>query len=266
MRKQLWLVCCVCGPLVLAAGCSRDSTSPTDSAADSALLSDIAVDPTLSAAAGQASLPGLTMEPSTTYSGSVGATNPCSYTAQLGRVVCTPVVRHGLTITRSIAYNTAAGVAQPKRDADTRFATTWITVKGTITARKGTVAVDRASALTVSGLGRGAVTHTLNGSEGGTSTGTFATEKGTVTSAERFEAATTNVVVPADAKHAWPLSGTTSRSSTVTISVGGGPIRTHTSSETVTYNGTSVVSVTVVRDGKTSSCTRDLATHKLTCP
>jgi hypothetical protein len=139
-------------------------------------------------------------------------------------------------------------------------------VKGTITTRKGPVTVDRSSSLTVSGLGRGAATHTLNGSEEGTSTGTFTTPKGTVASAEKFAATTKDVVVRADAKHAWPLSGTTSRSATVTTSLAGAPSRTHTSSETVTYNGTSVVNVTLVRDGKTRNCTRNLASRKLTCP
>jgi hypothetical protein len=265
MRKHPWFTVSVFALVALVAGCGRDG-GPTATLPDDALLAEVAVDPSLSAAAGQASLPGLTMEPAATYTGSVATGNQCSYRAAQGRVVCAPVVRHGLTITRSMAFYTAAGIPQPRRNADTRSINTEIAVKGTVTTKKGSIAVDRASSLTVSGLGQGATTHTLNGSEKGTSTGTFTTEKGTVSSVETFEVETKNVVVAAGGKSTWPLSGTTTHSSSRTISRAGSPTHTSTSTETVTYNGTSVVNVTIVRDGKTSNCTRNLATGKLTCP
>src|SRR3981081_188442 len=117
MRKHLLLAGCGFALLVLAAGCGREVTAPAAGAVDPALLSEVAADPALSAAAGQASLPGLTMEPATTYTGSVSATSQCTYDAQLGRVRCAPVVRNGLTITRSFAFYTTADAAQPKRHA-----------------------------------------------------------------------------------------------------------------------------------------------------
>ncbi len=273
-KRYYWFAVCVIALLALAAtGCSREATTPTAAVADSTLFADAAAaaDPALSADAGQASLPGLTMEPASTYSGSVSPTRPaCSYDATTGRFICTPVVRDGLTYTRSYAFYDGAGKPQSARNADTRAMNTQVSVKGTRKlVRKnvtiGSVDVDRASDLTVSGLGKGAATHTLNGSEAGTSIATWTGEKGTVTSKETFEAKTTNVVVPAEGKSRWPLSGTTSRTWTTTVSRAGGPSRTSTTTETVTYNGTNVVDVTYVRDGKTRSCTKDLATGKLTC-
>jgi hypothetical protein len=46
---------------------------------------------------------------------------PCNgvFSAATGRVTCDPITRDGITITRSFAYTTAAGVAQPAFDDQT---------------------------------------------------------------------------------------------------------------------------------------------------
>lgn len=254
--------------MVLAvAGCSRDGASPTstDARADGDLLTAASADPALGAAPAQASLPGLTMDPEATYRGSVGAADACTYSPAEGRAFCAPVTRNGLTITRSIGWYDAAGKPQARRDSATRSMNTQIGVKGTVTREGGTTTVDRSSSLTVSGLGRGATTHTLNGSETGALSSTFTTSRGTASSQERFTVATKDVVVPVEVRNRWPLSGTTSRTSTMTATRG--PVtRTSTTSHTVVFDGTSTPTVTVVRDGVTRSCTADLAAHRLSCP
>ena len=266
MRKSLWFTACVVALIALAAGCGHQEIAPTAAAPDSAVFAAAAVDPALSAAAGQASLPGLTMEPTTTYSGSVAPTDPCTYDATIGRVVCVPVVRDGLTYTRSYAYYDAAGKPQPTHNADTRSMNTQVGVKGTRTTAKGSVGIDRSSSLTLSGLGKGAATHTMNGTEHGTTTSSYTIYWGKVTATETFDATTTDVVVPAEGKTRWPLSGSTSRTSTTVATLENGPTKTSTTSETVTYNGTSSVPVVITHDGTTRTCTKDLATGKLACP
>ena len=62
----------------------------------------------------------------------------------------------------------------------------------------------------------------------------------------------------------WPLSGTTTRTTTLTLTRGTAT-RSTTVSEQVTFTGTSVVNVTITRDGVTRTCTRDLATRTGTC-
>lgn len=275
MRKTFWFTACVVALAALASGCSHQETAPvaaTKSAIpDSAVFSQASVDPSLSATAGQASLPGLTMEPTTTYTGdaapaSTTTTNPCAYDASSGRVVCTPVVREGLTYTRSYAYYDTAGKAQPSPNAATRSMNTQISVKGTRTTAKGdTVAIDRSSNTTLSGLGKGAATHTINGTEHGTTTSSYTIFWGKVSATETFDVVTKDVVVQAEAKSRWPLSGTTTRTSTTVATLEKTLTRTSTSSETVTYDGTNIAKVVIVRDGVTRNCTRDLSTGKNTC-
>ena len=264
MRYRLWLSISAVAGLTLGSACGHESVGPLF-VVDDSLLAAVSVDPALTSEAGQASLPGLLAAPATTFTGSLSTVNSCVYDASIGRIVCAPVVRNGLTYSRSIAYYDSKGIAQPARNADTREMNTKITVKGTTTTKKGPLTVDRASSLTLSQLAKGSLVHTMNGTETGTSVGTFVTSKGTVTSTEQFDAISADVVVPATGKVHWPLSGTTTRVSTITVTIGGGATRSSTMSETVTYTGTNIVTVTMSHDGKTRNCTKDLATGKLTC-
>jgi hypothetical protein len=251
--------------LLALAACAHEGAAPTTPPDDAGLLAAAAVDLSVGAAAGQASLPGLTMEPASTYDGALRGSDQCTYVPDVGRVVCAPVTRNGLTFTRSIAFHDAAGQPQPRRDSTTASVNTQVGVKGTTTTDRGTLAVDRSSSLTVSGLGRDATTHTLNGSESGTTTHAFTTKDGNATATETFTAATKDVVVPVPkTRGSWPLSGTTTRASTLAITRGT-MTRSMTMSEQVTFTGTSVVNVTLTRDGVTRTCTRDLATHMGTC-
>lgn len=251
----------------VTSSCSSDGGSALAplAAVDDSLLAAVAVDPALSAEPAQATLPGLVADNQNTFSATVAPAQVCTWTPTVGRIICTPIVRDGLTYSRSVGYYDAKGIAQPKRDSLTRSMNTRITVKGTTTTKRGPLVVDRASSLTVSGLGKGAVTHTMDGSEAGTSVGTFVVNNVNVTSAESFSSVTASVVVPAEGKTKWPLSGTTTRTSTQTVTRAGGATRTSASSESVTFNGTQVVPMTLTRDGKTRACTKDLGTGKLSC-
>jgi hypothetical protein len=262
MQRALRLV--AVGATVLVAACAHDSTPTVGLDAD---LANLSVDPSVGATSGQASLPGLTMSPDPTYQGSIAATEQCSYSPTSKRVECAPVTRDGLTITRSMAFYDAAGAAQTHRDSLTRSTNTQVAVKGSTTTDRGAMAVDRVSSMTLSGLGKNATTHTLNGEEKGTTSGTVTTDNGSsATITESFQTRTENVVVPAPfTATSWPVSGTTTRTSTSTVSRGA-TTRTTTASEHATYNGTSKVSVVVTRGGTTHTCTRDLSAHTMSCP
>ena len=251
--------------LTLAACAHSDAPTGTVDPAD--LLNSVAVDPSVGATPSQASLLGITMEPVTSFEGTVSAAAGCVYSPTSQRIECPAVTRNGLTFTRSIAYYDANGAAQSARNADTRSANTRIDVTGTTTTPRGSLTVVRASNLTVAGLGAGATTHTLNGLETGTTSGTLTTDRGSATMTETSASKTENVVVPVPATAgSWPLSGTTTRSGTTTATrAATNESRTSSWSEKVTWNGTSTVTVVVTRDGVTKTCTRNLATSRATC-
>jgi hypothetical protein len=251
--------------LALAACARSESPTAADQASD--LLASVVVDPSLGSEPGQASLLGLTMEPTSTYAGDLSAATSCVYSPTSKRVECPPITRNGLTITRSIAFFDANGEAQPKRDENTRSTNSRIDVTGSSTTPRGTLAVVRSSDQTVSGLGRSATTHTINGLETGKTSGTLSTERGAVTMSEETSSKTDNVVVPVPAERgSWPLSGSTTRSGTTSATrAATNESRSSSWSEKITFTGTSVVNVEITRDGKTKTCTRDLALRTSTC-
>lgn len=239
--------------------CSTERVTPPAQEVEIAEL-----EPALGAMAGQASLPGLMMGPGFDLA---GATAGCQWDATVSRVVCAPVTRNGLTIQRSFVFLDANGAPQARRDETTVASNTRVAVAGTVAGPRGSITVDRASTLTVSGLRPGSATHTLDGEESGTMSGTHATDRGTVVSTETFRATTEKVVVPVPrSPGAWPLSGTSTRRSTVTASrEGSSGTRTRTVSHQVTFNGTRYVPVTITLDGTTRQCTLDLALHRTDC-
>lgn len=260
MPQSLRTVTAIAATLLIGA-CAHDSlTANMDGD-----LATLSLDASASEVPGQASLPGFTMSADPTFQGTVGPADHCTFVPASGRLECDPVTRGGLTITRSIAFYNAAGSAQQRRDSTTRSANTRVAVAGTTTTAKGTLTVDRASSVTVSGLGERVTTHTLNGSEEGTTSGTVTTDRGAATITESFRATTASVVVPAPfTATSWPTSGTTARVTSQTVTRGT-ETRASTLGETVTYNGTSAVPVVITRDGTTRRCTRDLATHRTVC-
>lgn len=251
-----------CAAALLLAGTVSCSTETVTPPVQEVTITEF--EPTLGAMAGQASLPGLMMGPGFDLA---GATAGCQWDATVSRVVCAPVTRNGLTIRRSFVFLDANGAPHARRDETTVASNTRVAVAGTVVGPRGSITVDRASTLTVSGLRPGSATHTLDGEESGTTSGTHSTDRGTVRSTETFHATTENVVVPVPrSPGAWPLSGTSTRRSTVTASrEGSSETRTRAFSQQVTFNGTRYVPVTLTLDGTTRQCTLDLAVHRTDC-
>lgn len=245
--------------LLGAVACSTETVAPPVQEVDIA-----GFDPSLGAVAGQAGFPGLTMNLAHDV---VSATDGCQWDAAVARVVCAPVTRNGLTVRRSFVFLDGDATPQPRRDESTVAMNTRIAVAGSIATDRGTVTVDRGSTLTVSGLARGSSGRTLNGEESGTTTGTRRTDRGTVTTVETFQARTDDVVIPVPRPAtAWPLSGSSTRRSSVTASrEGTTETRTRTFGHQVTFNGTRYVPITMTSDGTARQCTLDLALHRIDC-
>jgi hypothetical protein len=259
------------------AACSNDTAAPTAfSDSDVALLTP---DLSAGAVAGQASLPGLTMDagaffPSFGTAGlpSVlgrGLRDHCTYLPTAGRFLCDPVRRDGLLISRSFAFYDADGKPQSQRNDDTRSMNTQIAVTGTLQrAGENRVHVDRKSDMTVSGLGPSSTQHTLNGSERGKTEAMRTSDRGSWMVTTNFASSTKDVVIHVPrAEGTWPLSGTiVVEASVKATSASTSGSRSRSYREEVTFNGTNIVPVKITRGDVTKECTRNLETHKTTCP
>ena len=124
--------------------------------------------------------------------------------------------------------------------------------------------------MTVSGLAGAETTHILNGTESGTivSTGTGPADE-PITISSAVADTTNDLVVPAapGLANRWPLSGTRIHTSTTTVGRTGGtpgtPMQTRI---TETYDGTSIVHITISTPLGTRNCTRDMTKREpMTC-
>lgn len=256
--------------LVLAIACSGDSTGPAAIGDEDVALAAVGVDPSLTAAPGQASLPGLMLDMHVFFPRfgmpAFGDGRQCTFSEAEDRFVCVPVIRNGLTFTRSFAFYDADGNSQPQRDENTRSMNTQVGVTGTIVLDRGSVEVDRESDLTVSGLGAESTEHTLNGTEQGTTVATRSTDRGTLTVTQESGDTVTNVVVraPRD-RDDWPLSGTVVHSAHSTVQAEGRDKRSYTRRELVTFNGRRLVPLVITRNDESRNCILDLMTRRVRC-
>jgi hypothetical protein len=180
----------------------------------------------------------------------------CTFNATSGRVECPPVTRGGVTVTRSVAYTTAAGVAQAKWDSvTTDKIDTRVTTTGTLTRRDGgSTTVNDAGQRSVAGLAKGSTQVTINGAAVGRESTTGKDSVGTFTVARAQGDTTRSVVIPVSSSTlSVPKSGTVVRAMTVTVTRSGSTTTT-SRREVVTYNGTDTATVVITKDGTTSTC------------
>jgi hypothetical protein len=235
----------------LAAACGADSsTAPAAPVTLDQALSELST-PALSAAAasfdaGQPAVPAL-------------AASRCAYQASSQSFTCTPVVASGVTVTQSFTLFDGAGAPQSAFDQATTSAVRANTsVAGTFQQGAQQFTVDGQQELTLSGL-RDAI-HTLDG----TSTVHVTAVGGTLP----FETTVTTTITglklqppTADGTHPWPKAGTIVVENSTSIG-GASPAVIRA---TITFNGTSKVSVTLVGPGVSGSCTMDLASQAPSC-
>lgn len=219
----------------------------------------------------------------------------CTFNATSGRVECAPVTRGELTVTRSFAFATSAGVVQQSFDsATTDRINTRSTIVGTLSGgyRRGfghgfrhgfgpgqpggpdgrrprltndTTRVNNASDRTVSGL-RG-TERTVSGTSGGTETTVGTDSIGRVTIVRVAGDTATGVKIPATVAsgHPYPIAGTIVRSMKVTLTYDGQAAQSSTRRELITFDGSATAIVTITQDGTTKNCTLPLPRGRLTC-
>ena len=189
----------------------------------------------------------------------------CAFNAASGRAECAPVTHNGITVTRSVSFKTAAGVAQNAFDSvATDVINTRVAVAGTATHRNGAAtAVAHAADRTVAGLAKGSPRRTINGTSAGRETTTGTDSTGAFSVLRVMGDTTKAVVIPVvDGKLAVPASGTVIRAMQVTVSRPGKSPTTSSRREVVTFDGSGNAKVTVTKDGETTSCTIALAHRK----
>lgn len=235
---------------IAVAACGSDSSvapTVTPVTLDQA-LSELALPSYAGALGGGATLTGATGLPSL-------ASSSCAYTASSQSFVCAPVTLSGLTFNQSYTLLSASGAKQAAFDAKTtdavRAATT---IAGTVSSSQLTFTIDGQQELTLSGLLSGV--HTLNG----TSTMHYSASGAAATSITAT-ITITNLVLPAASagKQSWPASGTIAVEATTS------GLAAASYKAVVTFNGTSVATVTVTDAGVSKTCRYDLASTAPTC-
>lgn len=235
-----------------------DSTSPNSTTVpDAATLLAEMSSSSIGAAEALAGSSGLTV--------SMNATSDpraCTYNDATGFFVCPTVTTGSLTVSRMYRFIDAAGHSQPKPDAQTSAFETKTTVSGTVTqtttaprASTSTYTINSASDQTLTDLR--AENHTLNGVTTTAIQGTLQLGTTTLALDEHHTETTSNLVLPNVRKgQKWPLSGTISIEETTNNFDSSGDATFET---TITFNGTSKVTITFSGPFGSSSCTVDLA-------
>ena len=226
-----------------------DSTAPTPklTAVDSLLLE---VSAGLSPAATAATFAG---GGGTVASSSIPSAASCPFNSSNQRFECPSTTANGLTFTFS--YQLLDGSSRPQSafNATTTAAIRMMSdMSGTTPlsgAASGTVALTGHDDQTLSGLLT--TTRTLNGT--GNSTATIVSNGTTVT--VTTASTTTNLVLPAPgSSNQYPRSGTIAMD--ITSAAGGVSSTSHI---TITFNGTSTMTMVMTAGGTTQTCTFDMA-------
>ncbi len=193
----------------------------------------------------------------------------CAFDAGSGRVVCEPVTRGGLTITKSAQFKDAAGTVQSAFDSHTTNSiNTQISVTGTVERRNGvTTEVDHQSDRTVSGLAEGSTQRTVNGSAHGHELTTGSNDHGDFSLERTAEETIQGLVIPVngEGRPSFPTAGTVTRSMTVTLTREGSEPRTMTRTEVITYNGGDTATIVITHNGETKTCTLPLPRGRPSC-
>jgi hypothetical protein len=161
-----------------------------------------------------------------------------------GQFTCPPVNRNGLVINRTVTF-APAGAYDPLLTTSIHIVAS---VAGDVTQGPWSATVSRNRDFTISGLAGTETTRTVNG------TGSESISRSRITAANETRSYTltgnstiTNVVVPvrADSVDPWPLSGTITRTYTVTRTSGTNAGQTVTRTVVITFDGTPTPTATV---------------------
>lgn len=266
------------GLILLAAACSSSPTTTTSSTPDALLTADVATmtaDATAEDVDVMANMDGsvgnlanspfasgeFLVDPS--HSRRPGITG-CSFAG--GQFTCPPVLRNGLTVTRTVAFMADGGAAQDSYDS-LLTASIHVTaaIAGDLTRGPWSATVARNRDFTISGLLGTETTRTVNGTGNATVSHSRITVAGNTRSYDvTGSSIISNVVVPvrAEGVDPWPLSGTITRTYTVTRTDPNGTGGTVTRTVVITFGGTSTPTATVNGETFTLNLANRTATHR----
>ena len=249
----------VAGLFVAAAACSSSDTTTTGTA-DAQITADVAM------AAADAAAEDVdvmtTMDgslsaslSSTDFGSSYFATPPGEFRPGLtgctfagGSFTCPSTNHNGLTVVRVVTLFAAGGASQTTFDPLLTASIHIVAdIAGDRTHGPWSATVSRHRDITITGLAGTETTRTVNGTGSENVTNSRAT---TNPRAYNIVGSSTvaNVVVPvrtSDGGNDWPLSGTITRTFTVTVTAGGNAGQVTTRTVIITFNGTSSVTGTV---------------------
>lgn len=182
-----------------------------------------------------------------------------------GHFTCPPVNRNGLTVNRTITFLDGSGNAQTDYDSLlTASIHVVATVSGDVSHGPWSASVNRQRDFTISGLLGTETTRTVNG----TGADTVSRARMTITGGTRsYDLAGTsivdNVVMPvrAEGVDPWPLSGTITRTYTVTRTSGPDSGQSFTRTVVITFNGTSTPTALVNGESFTLDLSHRTATR-----
>ena len=161
--------------------------------------------------------------------------------------LCDPIQRDGIDYTRTITYRDVSGAPQDAYDENTTASIEYmISVQGERGREGWSASIDRTRNFTVTGLQDGTGTATWNGTSAGTMSRSRHSEDGQSRTYDVSASGTvTDVVIPFPrTDDGWPLSGTITRSVSLTLT-NGEDTRSREREVIIEFNGTSEVTVTV---------------------
>jgi hypothetical protein len=205
------------------------------------------------------------------HRGSFATDTSCHYSTGTGIFTCGPTTRSGLTITRTIRLQNAAGANQSAYDTiTTNTVTTTASVNGTVTRRDSSKStISSSSNQVVTGLAATSAQRTVNSSSAGTENTTGKTRDGVAFTSKRTTGDTVKAVVIPRATTAnprpYPTAGTIIRAMAATMSVTGQTAINTSRREVITYDGSATAKVVITLNGVTQNCTLPLPHGRLAC-
>jgi hypothetical protein len=187
-------------------------------------------------------------------------------TAANGVTTCTGT-DHGLTITRTLVFTSAAGATQPAFDSTTNTVKAHTQVSGTTLRRDSvTAVVSHTSDRTVTGLASGSTHRTVNGTSAGSENLAGKDSAGVAFTAVRVIGdSISGVVIPVgNGRSTYPTAGTVIRSLRVSLT-SAGTTTSSTRREVITYDGSATAKLVITKDGTTTTCTLPLPHGRPTC-
>ncbi|MEO8620860.1 MAG: hypothetical protein ABI625_07335, partial [bacterium] len=199
--------------------------------------------------------------------GGFSSSTNCTFAAATGIVTCAAETHDGVTISRTVAYTTAAGAAQAAQDSTTNSIAMHVSVTGTRTRRDSSVTtVSSVSDRTVTGLASTATQRTVNGTSAGTESTTGKDTAGTFVVSRVIGDTTSGIIIPiVSGRPTYPTAGSVIRSMTATLTYTGKTPTSASRREVVTYDGTATAKLVITQDGVTKNCTIALPRGRPAC-